>query len=87
MQYLEYFTCLHSCCKYECLYPKLFTKEFIQKRLSYRYLVVQTDDSDKIVRILMRQLQNNEYGFGVPKLNVNINRNTNTAKSYFVHKF
>ena len=47
------------------------TKEFIQKRLSYRYLVVQTDDSDKFVRRLERELQNNEHGFGVPKLNGN----------------
>ncbi len=69
MQYLEYFTCLHSCYKYECLHPKLFTKEFIQKRLSYRYLVIQSEDSDKIVRRLERELQNNEHGFGVPKLN------------------
>ena len=29
----------------------------------------QTDDSDKIVRRLERELQNNEHGFGVPKLN------------------
>ena len=47
----------------------MLTKEFIQKRLSYRYLVVQSDDSDKIVRRLERELQNNEHGFGVPKLN------------------
>ena len=45
------------------------TKEFIQSRLTYRYLVLQTEDSDKIVRRLERELQNNEYGFGVPKLN------------------
>jgi len=50
-------------------YLDTLTKEFIQKRLSYRYLVVQTDDSDKIVRRLERELQNNEHGFGVPKLN------------------
>jgi hypothetical protein len=47
----------------------MLTKQFIQKRLSYRYLVVQTDDSDKIVRRLERELQSNEHGFGVPKLN------------------
>ena len=50
-------------------YLDMLTKEFIQKRLSYRYLVVQTDDSDKIVRKLERDLQNNVYGFGLPKLN------------------
>ena len=50
-------------------YLDMLTKEFIQKRLSYRYLVVQSDDSDKIVRRLERELQNNEHGFGVPKLN------------------
>ena len=50
-------------------YIDMLTKEFIQKRLSYRYLVVQSDDSDKIVRRLERELQSNEHGFGVPKLN------------------
>ena len=50
-------------------YLDMLTKEFIQKRLSYRYLVVQTDDSDKIVRRLERELQNNVHGFGTPKLN------------------
>ncbi len=47
----------------------MLAKEFIQKRLSYRYLVVQSEDSDKIVRRLERELQNNEHGFGTPKLN------------------
>ena len=50
-------------------YLDMLTKEFIQKRLSYRYLVVQTDDSDKIVRRLERELQNDLHEFGVPKLN------------------
>ena len=50
-------------------YLDTLTKEFIQSRLTYRYLVLQTEDSDKIVRRLERELQNNEYGFGVPKLN------------------
>ena len=50
-------------------YLDTLTKEFIQKRLSYRYLVIQTDDSDKIMRRLERELQNNVHGFGVPKLN------------------
>ena len=47
----------------------MLTKKFIQKRLSYRYLVIQSDDSDEIVRRLERELQNNEHGFGLPKLN------------------
>ena len=50
-------------------YLDIITKDFIQKRLSYRYLVVQSDDSDKIVRRLERELQNDLHGFGVPKLN------------------
>jgi hypothetical protein len=37
--------------------------------LTYRYLVIQTEDSDKVVRRLERELQNNEHGFGVPLLN------------------
>ena len=45
------------------------TKEFTQRRLSYSYLVVPSDDSDKIVRKIERELQNNVHGFGVPKLN------------------
>ena len=49
----------------------MLTKEFIQKRLSYRYLVAQSDDSDKIVRRLERELQNDLHGFGTPKLNGN----------------
>jgi hypothetical protein len=50
-------------------YLDTLTKEFIQSRLTYRYLVVQTEDSDKVVRRLERELQNNEHGFGVPFLN------------------
>ena len=50
-------------------YIDLLTKDFIQKRLTYRYLVVQTDDSDKVVRRLERELQSNQHGHGVPKLN------------------
>ena len=50
-------------------YLDTLTKEFIQSRLTYRYLVLQTEDSDKIVRRLERELQNNLHGFGVPKLN------------------
>ena len=50
-------------------YLDTLTKEFIQSRLTYRYLVVQTDDSDKVVRRLERELQSNQHGHGVPKLN------------------
>jgi hypothetical protein len=50
-------------------YLDTLTKEFIQKRLTYRYLVVQTDDSDKVVRRLEKELQTNTHGHGVPKLN------------------
>ena len=60
-------------------YLDTLTKEFIQKRLTYRYLVFQTEDSDKIVRRLERKLQSNDYGFGVPKLN---GRTTNYEKSH-----
>lgn len=50
-------------------YLDTLTKEFIQSRLTYRYLVDQTDDSDKVVRRLEREIQNNDHGHGVPKLN------------------
>ena len=50
-------------------YLDTLTKEFIQSRLTYRYLVVQTEDSDKVVRSLERELQNNEHGYGIPSLN------------------
>ncbi len=50
-------------------YLDALTKEFIQSRLTYRYLVIQTEDSDKVVRKLERELQNNEHGFGLPLLN------------------
>ena len=50
-------------------YLDTLTKEFIQSRLTYRYLVVQTEDSNTVVRRLERELQNNEHGHGVPKLN------------------
>ncbi len=47
----------------------LLTKQFIQSRLTYRYLVVQTEDSDQVVRQLERELQRDQYGHGVPLLN------------------
>ena len=50
-------------------YLDTLTKEFIQTRLTYRYLVLQTEDSDKIVRRLERELQSDVHGFGSPKLN------------------
>ena len=45
------------------------TRDFIQTRLTYRYLAVQSEDSDKIVRQLEKELQSNQHGYGVPKLN------------------
>ena len=52
-------------------YLDQLTREFIQSRLTYRYLVIQTEDSNKIVRQLERELQSNKYGHGVPTLNGN----------------
>ncbi|CAN6135333.1 GIY-YIG_SF domain containing protein [Methylophilaceae bacterium] len=45
------------------------TKEFIRTRLSYRYAVIQSNDSDKVVRRLERELQSGQHGHGIPKLN------------------
>ena len=45
------------------------TKEFIQTRLSYRYAVIQSDDSDKVVRRIERELQSGQHGHAIPKLN------------------
>ncbi len=50
-------------------YLDQLTKEFIQSRLTYRYMVVQTEDSHAVVRKLERELQNDVHGFGLPKLN------------------
>ena len=50
-------------------YLDLLTKQFIQSRLTYRYLVVQTEDSNQVVRQLERELQRDQYGYGVPLLN------------------
>ena len=50
-------------------YLDLLTKQFMQSRLTYRYLVVQTDDSDQVVRKLEREMQGDQYGYGVPLLN------------------
>ena len=50
-------------------YLDTLTKEFIQSRLTYRYLVVQTDDSDKVIRSLEKDLQKNKFGYGLPTLN------------------
>ena len=50
-------------------YIDKLTKEFIQSRLTYRYLVVQTEDSNAVVRQLERELQSNKYGHGMPTLN------------------
>ena len=45
------------------------TKEFIQTRLSYRYAVIQSEDSDKVVRRIERELQSGQHGHAIPKLN------------------
>ena len=50
-------------------YLDQLTKDFVQSRLSYRYLVVQTEDSDQVVRRLERELQRDQHGYGVPLLN------------------
>lgn len=50
-------------------YLDKLTKEFIQTRLSYRYLVIQSDDSDKVVRKLEREIQSGTHGHAIPKLN------------------
>jgi hypothetical protein len=50
-------------------YLDQLTKEFIQSRLTYRYLVIQTEDSDAEVRKLERELQRDLHGHGVPLLN------------------
>jgi hypothetical protein len=52
-------------------YLDQLTRDFIQSRLTYRYLVIQTEDSNKVVRQLERELQSNKYGHGLPTLNGN----------------
>jgi hypothetical protein len=43
-------------------YLDQLTRDFIQSRLTYRYLVIQTEDSNKVVRQLERELQSNKHG-------------------------
>ena len=50
-------------------YLDQLTKEFIQKRLTYRYMVFQDEDSDKVVRRLERDVQSGDYQGMKPKLN------------------
>jgi hypothetical protein len=50
-------------------YLDQLTKEFIQSRLTYRYFVIQTEDSDVEVRRMERELQRDKHGHGNPKLN------------------
>ena len=50
-------------------YLDQLTKEFIQSRLTYRYLVIQTEDSDVEVRRMERELQRDMHGHGNPRLN------------------
>jgi hypothetical protein len=45
------------------------TKEFIQKRLSYRFMVFQDENSDKLVRQLEKDIQSSGYNGMKPKLN------------------
>lgn len=45
------------------------TKEFIQSRLTYRYAVIQTENTDKEVRSLEREIQSGKYGNPLPTLN------------------
>jgi len=45
------------------------TKEFIQNRLTYRYMVFQDEDSDKLVRKIEREIQLEGYQGVKPKLN------------------
>ena len=50
-------------------YLDQLTKEFIQKRLTYRYMVFQDEDSDKLVRKLEREIQSGCVQGIRPKLN------------------
>ena len=50
-------------------YLDKLTKEFIQTRLTYRYSVIQSDDSDKVVRRIERELQSGQHGHAIPTLN------------------
>lgn len=50
-------------------YLDQLTKEFIQTRLSYRFLVIQTEDSDKVVRRLEKEIQTGKFNGVKPTLN------------------
>jgi hypothetical protein len=50
-------------------YLDQLTKEFIQTRLSYRFLVIQTKDSDEVVRRLEKEIQSGKFNGIKPKLN------------------
>jgi hypothetical protein len=50
-------------------YLDQMTKEFIQTRLSYRFLVIQTEDSDKVVRRLEKEIQTGKFNGVKPTLN------------------
>lgn len=50
-------------------YLDQLTKEFIQSRLTYRYLIVQTEDSHSLVRNLEHALQYNTPVFRFPTIN------------------
>ena len=50
-------------------YLDRLTKDFIQARLTYRYAVLQTDNSDKEIRALEREIQAGKHGNPLPTLN------------------
>ena len=47
-------------------------RDFIQSRLSFRFVVFQTDDSDQIVRRLEREIQSGQHRNQLPTINSSI---------------
>ena len=47
-------------------------RDFIQSRLSFRFVVFQTDDSDQIVRRLEREIQSGQHQNQLPTINSSI---------------
>tara|TARA_B100000315_G_C14392764_1_gene502798 strand:- start:294 stop:791 length:498 start_codon:yes stop_codon:yes gene_type:complete len=50
-------------------YLDKLTRNYIRAHLSYRFLCFQTEDSDKIVRVLESKIQKGVEGIGPPFLN------------------
>jgi hypothetical protein len=50
-------------------YIDQLTKEFIQKRLTYRYMIFQDENSDKVVRKLEKDIQSGSFNGLRPTLN------------------